>query len=143
MNNKIQSIIMRNLNEVKKVNNENITFDEQVEEIIKNIVARAEREVPEYGDFAPVREFMPNLDPGTTAVGKYGLSVYKMPKDVVPDPKKRYIEASAYVPTGDYKATLVLGSGDKKEVIEKIKSPEFPEKLNNAYAKLLDLLEQG
>jgi hypothetical protein len=64
-----------------------------------------------------------------------------MPKDVVEDPKKRYIQAAAYMPAGDYKATLVVGSGDKKEILEKLNSPDFPEKLNDAYAQLLELLE--
>lgn len=141
MDNKIQNINNKNIYEVKKVNNEKITFDDQVEQIIKDISARAEREVPEYGDFAPVTEFMPNLDKGTTAVSKYGLTIYKMPKDVVADPKKRYIQAAAYMPAGDYKATLVVGSGDKKEILEKLNSPDFPEKLNDAYAQLLELLE--
>ncbi len=142
MDNKIQNINTGNIYEVRSVANEDMTFDEQVSKIIKDILVRAEREVPEYGDFRPVREFMPNLDKGTTAVGKYGLSIYKMPKDVVPDPKQRFIEAAAYVPRGDYKATLIVDSGNKKEILEKIKDPEFAEKLNDAYAQLLDLLEQ-
>ena len=93
---------------VNKMQDEDISFQEQVDDLVERVTEKVEdnRIVPEYGDFSPVLEFIPNLDEENKTVGKYGLKIYKMPKDVVPDPKKRYIEASAYVPEGDYKATL-------------------------------------
>ena len=128
---------------VNKMQDEDISFQEQVDDLVERVTEKVEdnRIVPEYGDFSPVLEFIPNLDEENKTVGKYGLKIYKMPKDVVPDPKKRYIEASAYVPEGDYKATLVVGSGDKDEIIKQLKAPEFPEKLNRAYGELLEMLE--
>ena len=58
-------------------------FKEQVEQMLEKLIVRAEREVPEYGDFAPVTELFQNLDPGSQdIVGKFGLTILKLPKDV-------------------------------------------------------------
>ncbi|MCM1265718.1 MAG: hypothetical protein NC200_05920 [Candidatus Gastranaerophilales bacterium] len=131
---------------IKKMDNdmEDMTFQDQVDEIVQRVAEKVEdnRIVPEYGEFSPVNEFMPNYDESTSGVvGKYGLKVYKMPKDVVKDPKQRYIEAAAYMPAGDYKADMIVGSGYKDEILKQLRDPEFPEKLNKAYGELLDTLE--
>lgn len=127
-----------------KMDKEPANFQEQVDGLIESLYKRAEREVSEYGDFSPVTEFIPNLDKGTAStVGKYGLKIYKMPKDIVPDEKKRYIEAAAYEPAGDYKSDMIVGSGNKKEVLEILKSEDFAKNLNNAYAELLEVMKDS
>lgn len=145
MNYNINNLNVNNTNfhGVNKMGNKDISFQDQVDEMVAKITERAEdnRELPEYGDFSPVVEYMDNLDEDNDTVGKYGLKIYKMPKDVVEDPKQRYIEAAAYVPVGDYKATLVVGSGHKDEILKQLKSPDFPEKLNRAYGELVEMLE--
>jgi hypothetical protein len=74
---------------------------EEVNKIIELMIQQIVDHVPEYGDFAPVLEFFVNPDSRTQEfVGKYGLKVYKMPKDIVADPKMRYVEAAAYIPSG-------------------------------------------
>ncbi len=116
------------------------TFQDQVDALIARMLERTEREVPEHGDFCPVLEFFGNMDKETQdVVGKYGLKLYKMPKDVVADPKMRYLEAAAYAPGGGYKADLVVGSGTKEEIIALLKSADFPIELNKTFGKLLDI----
>ncbi|MBP3471777.1 MAG: hypothetical protein J6K41_06065 [Paraprevotella sp.] len=119
-----------------------ITFQDLVDALIEKILPRIEQEVPDYGAFYPVLELFDNLDEGTQhVVGKYGLKVYKMPPDIVADPAKRYVEAVAYEPGGNYKATLIVGSGNKTDIIALLLSEDFPEKLNRAFGKLLDMLK--
>ena len=135
----------KNINQTfgaKKVEESEMTFQDQVNEMVGKVADRVERYMPDYGEFSPIMEFTPNRDK-TLNIGKYGLKVYKMPKDVVEDPKQRYIEASVYMPAGDYKADMVVGAGNKKEVLEILKNPEFPEKINEAFGELVYTLENS
>ena len=129
------------LSGVNKMENE-ITFQEQLDEMVEKVTDRVDRYMPDYGEFSPIMEFTPNKD-NTLNVGKYGLKVYKMPKDVVEDPKRRYIEAAAYMPAGDYKADMILGAGEKTEILKILKDPEFKQRLNEAYGELIYTLENS
>mgnify|MGYP007013960958 CR=1 FL=1 len=67
-------------------------FKEQVEQTLVKLLMRAEREVPDYGDFIPVHEMFPNLDTKSQNIdGMYGLTILKLPQNVRSDPKRRYI----------------------------------------------------
>ena len=115
---------------------------EEVNKIIELLVQQVVDHVPEYGDFAPVMEFFVNPDSRTQEfVGKYGLKVFKMPKDIVPDPRTRYIEAAAYIPSGIYKSDCTVASGTKDEIIAIMQTPEFAEKLCETYLELGELFE--
>ncbi len=113
-------------------------FQDQVNDLIARLLARVDKEVPEYGDFAPLLEFFDNLDEGTQKhVSRYGLKLYKMPQDIEPDPKNRYLEAAAYLPGGAYKADLIVGHGHKEDIVALLNNVGFPTKLNRTYGKLL------
>lgn len=118
------------------------SFNDYLNVLISRVVDRIEKEMPDEGSFWDIVEMFDNPDEGSThVVGKYGLRVFKMRPDVVPDPKKRYVEACAYIPSGEYKATLMAGAGTKAEILAIIKDQKYIEQLNNTYAKLLDMLE--
>ncbi len=118
-----------------------ITFQDQVNTLLKVMIEHIEKDVPEYGNFIPILEFFNNLDEETQDIaGKYGLKIYKMPKDIDPDPKMRYLEAAVYEPGGSYKADMVVARGCNADIIAKIQEPEFPYRLNISYGKLLDAL---
>jgi hypothetical protein len=137
---KINSSKVNKLGGVKNVEKKVLSFRERITNMALKLAERAEREVPEYGDFKPVIEEIPNVvskDP----VDRYALSFYKMPKNVVPDPKTRYIDAIAYMSGGEYKMEVALESGNKDELIKTLKSPDFPEKLDYAYAQLLKAIK--
>ena len=126
---------------VDKKDNTAKTMEEHIAEMLKNL-SDQENYIAEYGDFAPVMEFFENPDPKTQEfVGKYGMKIYKMPKDVVPDPKKRYVEAAAYIPSGKYKADMTVGSGTKEEVLKLIRDPEFAKTLPKIYQELTEQFE--
>ncbi len=115
---------------------------EEVNKIIELMVQQVVDHVPEYGDFAPVMESFDNPDSRTQEfVGKYGMKVYKMPKDIVADPRTRYVEAAAYVPSAIYKSNCTVASGTKDEIIAIMQTPEFAEKLRETFLELAELFE--
>lgn len=118
------------------------SFQDYVDELLRRVISRVEAEMPETGSFSDIFELFCNPDVGTSdVVGKYGLHVYKMPSDIVPDPAKRYIQACAYIPSGAYKATLMVGSGTKAEILFLMKAPSYADKLNGTFGELLDMLQ--
>lgn len=135
---------VNNFTGVNRMDKEPENFQEQLNTMVKKLSKNAEYYVPEYGDFKPVMEFIPNLDKETSStVGKYGLKIYKMPKHIEPDEKMRYLEAAAYMPAGDYKADAIVGSGNKAEIIKLLNSEEFAKNLNYTYSELLDTVKNS
>lgn len=114
-------------------------------EIKKNVeimVQQIRNHVPEYGYFTRIFELFPNPYPRTQEyVGKFGLCVYKMPKDIEPDPKMIYLEACAYVPSGEYKACMSLCAFYKEQMIEELQREEFQKSLLKVYYDLVDIFE--
>jgi hypothetical protein len=82
----------------KKEYEECQSFQECVDELVWRTMKRIEVEMPDEGGFADIFELFCNPDVGTSdIVGKYGLHVFKMRADIVPDPAKRYVQARAYI----------------------------------------------
>lgn len=112
----------------------------EVKKVTETMIQQIRNHVPEYGDFAPVMEFFLNPDPHTEEyVGKYSLCIYKMPADVEPDPRMRYVEARAYVPSGQYKADICLIGDYKDKIIDALQKEDFHERLYKAYLELVDM----
>ena len=125
----------------KKEYEECQSFQECVDELVRRTVVRIKEEMPDKGSFSDIFELFCNPDDGTSdVVGKYGLHVFKMQSDIVPDPTKRYVQACAYIPSGAYKATLMAGSGRKAEILELMKEPSFADKLSCTFDELTDML---
>lgn len=126
----------------KKEYEECQTFLECVNELVRRTMTRIEEEMPDEGGFADILESFCNPDAGTSdVVGKYGLQVFKMRSDIVSDPKMRYVQACAYIPSGGYKATLMAGSGTKAEILALMKEPSYADKLDYTFGDLLDMLQ--
>ena len=118
------------------------SFQECVDELVRRTMVRIEEEMPDEGSFADIFELFCNPDADTSdVVGKYGLQVFKMRSDVEPDPAMRYVQACAYIPSAEYKATLMAGSGTKVEILALMKEPSYAEKLNYTFGELLDMLQ--
>ena len=126
----------------KKEYEECQSFQECVDELVRRTVVRIKEEMPDKGSFSDIFELFCNPDDGTSdVVGKYGLHVFKMQSDIVADPAMRYVQACAYIPSAAYKATLIVSSGTKAEILELMKEPSFAEKLNYTFGELLDMLQ--
>ena len=112
----------------------------EIKKIVEIMVQQTRDHVPESGDFAPIFEVFSNPDPALDEyVGKCGLKVYKMQKSSVPDPRKRYVEAAAYVPSGMYKSDCTVASGTKEEIIAIMQTEAFVEKLYESYNYFADI----
>ena len=116
-------------------------YIDDIDTLVERVLSRVEHEMPQSGYFAPVYENFYNNDEATKHIaGMFRLKVYKMPADIVPDPEKRYIEASVFDSGGCYKAEMLVGSGKKEEIMAIMKAEKFRMKLCDTYIKLLDML---
>ena len=116
-------------------------YIEEIDKLVERVLSRVEHEMPQSGYFAPVYENFYNNDEATKHIaGMFRLKVYKMPADIVPDPEKRYIEASVFDSVGCYKTEMLVGSGNKEEIMAIMKAEQFRMKLYDTYIKLLDML---
>ena len=116
-------------------------YIDAIDKLVEKVMSRIEQEIPRSGYFAPVYENFYNNDEATKHIaGMFRLKVYKMPADIVPDPEKRYIEASVFDSGGCYKAEMLVGSGKKEEIMAIMKAEKFRMKLYDTYIKLLDML---
>lgn len=116
-------------------------YIDDIDKLVEKVLSRIEHEMPKSGYFAPVYENFNNNDEATKHIaGMFRLKVYKMPADIVPDPEKRYIEASVFDRGGCYKAEMFVGSGNKEEIISIMKTEKFRLKLYDTYIRLLDML---
>lgn len=116
-------------------------YIDDIDTLVERVLSRVEHEMPQSGYFAPVYENFYNNDEATKHIaGMFRLKVYKMPADIVPDPEKRYIEASVFDSGGCYKAEMLVGSGKKEEIMAIMKAEKFRMKLYDTYIKLLDML---
>ena len=116
-------------------------YIDDIDTLVVRVLSRVEHEMPQSGYFAPVYENFYNNDEATKHIaGMFRLKVYKMPADIVPDPEKRYIDASVFDSGGCYKAEMLVGSGKKEEIMAIMKAEKFRMKLYDTYIKLLDML---
>ena len=115
------------------------SFEDYVLQLILRTLRRSEKEVPDDGDFPAVCETFTNVDVSTRSdASRYGLEIYKMPDDVQPDRTKRYLEAIAYEPSGQYRADMIVASGTIQTILETMQSESFLEKVVSVLCKLTD-----
>ena len=116
-------------------------YIEEIDKLVERVLSRVEHEMPQSGYFAPVYENFRNNDEATKDIaGLFRLSVYKMPASIVPDPEKRYIEASVFDSGGCYKTEMLVGSGNKESIVTLMKTEKFRMKLYDTYIRLRDML---
>lgn len=124
---------------IKKMPKVETTFEDKIQKMIKDLYTRAEREVPEYGDFKMVYEEFPNPEKSLCATD-FMLKIYKpITKD---SEKMRNLEAVAYNFPHPYKAERTLVHGTKKEVLDALKSKDLPEKLMEIFKNLAEHLSE-
>lgn len=111
---------------------------EHIEKMIKDVYARAEREVPEYGDFKMVYEEFKNPDKDLCATD-FMLKVVK--PNLKGYEKVRNLELVAYNLPMPYKAERIIATGSKEEILEKLKSKDLQTELEKAVRELSKNLE--
>ena len=127
-----------NLNELKKTMiktskiKEVKTMEQQVKKMVGDILRRAVREVPEYGDFAIVYEEFKNPDK-TLEATDFMLKIVKPPKNIEGHEKIRNIELVAYKLPLPYKVTRIIGTGTKDDVLKQLEAPEFIANVEDAF----------
>ncbi len=115
------------------------TMEEHIKKMVQDILARAEREVPEYGDFAPVYEEFKNPLRELCATD-FMLKITKPPKHIENHEKKRYLEVIAYKLPTPIKSTQIIAVGEKEDILSKLKDKETLEKINKVVRELSENL---
>lgn len=122
-------------NSVKEIK----TMEEQIKKMINDVLKRAEREVPEYGEFAPVYEEFKNTDKELIATD-FMLKITKPPKNIENHQTRRYLEVVAYKLPAPYKTSRIIASGTKDEILNALKDETLCEKIDKAARELSDNL---
>ena len=131
----ISSIKNQGIKNMKKLeqNLENYT-----NKMVDKLLARAEREVPEYGSFKLVYEEFKNPDKNLQATD-FMLKISK--PENAPNEKLRFLEAVAYDLPKPYIAQRVLASGEKSEILNSLKDSNFKRDLPQTFKNLSEELE--
>lgn len=127
-----------NFKGIKQMPQEELTFNEEVQKMVQNLSARAEREVPEYGNFKEVFEIVPNKDKNARALG-YALKIRK--PLIKGDEKLRGLEAVVYDSRSDYMCERVIAKGSKEDILKVLQDKDLVNKLEVAYVELSKNLE--
>ncbi len=129
-----------NFKGIKKMNKEIQTLETSIKKFVKTLANRAEREVPEYGDFAPVYEQFQNPDKSLVATD-FMLKISKPPKNIANHEKIRNLEVVAYKLPLPYKAERIIATGNKEDILKKLQSEEVLGEIHKAVKSLSDNLE--
>lgn len=109
---------------IKPVKGEGKSMEQSLKKMVNQILVRAEREVPEYGDFAPVYEEIKNISQSLCPTD-YVLKISKLPKEIKNNETTRVLELVAYKLPAPYKASRAIAYGTKEEILNQLKSEEI------------------
>lgn len=129
-----------NFRGIKNMDKELKTLDNGIKHIIQELGNRAEREVPPYGDFAPVYEQFANPDK-TLCVSDFMLKIVKPPSSIEGHERIRNLALVAYKLPSAYKAEMIISTGNQKEILQTLKSPDLLDKVKDAAKNLAYSME--
>ena len=117
-----------NFNSLKTKTGEVKKMEEHIKNMVENLLKRAEREVPEYGDFKVVFEEFKNPDK-TLCVSDFLLKIVKAPKNLAGHEKLRNLELVAYKLPSPYMAECLLATGSKEDILKQLQSNDLLTKI--------------
>ncbi len=129
-----------NFKGMKNMNKEIKSLENCIKSSLTMLRIRAEREVAEFGDFAPVYEQFANPDKSLCATD-FMLKISKPPKNIEGHEKIRNLEVVAYKLPHPYKAERIIAAGNKEEILKQLKSDEVYSKIESAVKSLSHDLE--
>jgi len=139
--NKIEKFLKKDV--IMKETFEPNPLDISLEKMVMSLRKRCEREISEYGDFAPVVERYINKDSSIYA-GNIYLKCYQPPKIIENYQKKRYLELVIETPSGVSNSSVALKGGSKKDILETLKNEDFAfEVINKAKEVISDLKDMA
>lgn len=113
---------------------------ELVKKHFNQIKLRAEREVPDYGDFASVYERFANPDNNFKA-SDFIIKIVKPPKNITNNEKIRNLEIVAYNLPSTYKASAIIATGTKEELLKKFNDENICKEIEMGLKSLAKDLE--
>lgn len=95
-------------------------FKDTLSTLQDNMLKRCELEVPEYGDFARVKETLANNDEKI-----YAGDVSLICEPAEDNPKKRYLMYNQQNPQNRKGLSCLVASGEKQDIIDALKDKDF------------------
>lgn len=123
------------INNMKKVEQ---NLESNIENMVKKLFARAEREVPEYGSFKLVYEEFKNTDKNLNATD-FMLKISK--PQGAENEKLRFLEAVAYDLPKPYISERLIASGNKEDILKALKNDNLKTELAEVFKNLAKKLE--
>ena len=113
-------------------------MEEKIKKMIKDILAR-EREVYEYGDFAPVYEEFKNTDKELLATD-FMIKIYHISDEN--SKTKRALELLAYKLPTPYRATQIIETGTKEDILNKLRDNNLCKEVDTIFRRLSKRFEE-
>ena len=110
-------------------------MDDHIKKMVHDLFARAEREVPEYGDFKVVFEEFKNPDKSLCATD-FMLKIVKPSKNIKDHEKIRNLELVAYKLPTPFMAERVIASGTKYDILKQLQDDKIFEKIKDGIKSL-------
>lgn len=118
---------------------EDILTVHQLIDVVEKLRQRVERELDPSGTYAPIWEEIKNTNPDVP-VRSFRLSVFFMKTDSVPLQRSHFIEAAVFPVECGYKADMLMSVGNKKKILDYLRTKDLIERLMGAYPYLVELL---
>lgn len=115
-------------------------LDINLEKMTSSLKNRCEREVAEYGDFAPVVEKYENKDKDLYA-GTIELVCRKPDKSIEDHNTSRYLEVVVKNPQGFRQLSSLIACGEKTEIMEKLSDDNFFLQVKGHVNRMIDKLD--
>lgn len=116
------------------------SFEDNITNLITNLKNRAEREVCEYGSFAPVNEKFQVKD-AKLLVDKLILRITPLPRELKSEvenfEKLRYLELVGVSQNGT-RDRLILKRGTKEEILKKLEEKDLSDNLQKTIKEISD-----
>ena len=141
MDNKINQVKTNNVNfsGVKPKPAEVLNMEEKIKKIIENLLKR-DREIAEYGDFAPISETFKNTEKELCA-SDFGIKIFQAPEGIEDRETQRAAQLVAYKYPTPFFAKKMLAFGTKNEILEKLSQKDLYKEIKQTFIEMSKALE--
>ncbi len=133
-----------NFKGTQKMDTQPETIEDFAKSAVKNLSSRAEREVPQDGDFAPVIERYVNHNPDVYA-NEMRLQIVPLPQSLKNEPnynQLRYLQAVVKSPL-EQPNRCVLACGTKNDILKTLNEENFAEHVTAKFDELAEDLRMN
>lgn len=124
----------------RKKNKEIKSMDSEIQTAINKLLQRAEREMPEYGDFAPISEKFENRNENLN-IGEPSIKIVYA--NFSKDKTLKRLELEIPSKTGKSSANVAMELADKKAILKALSDKNLANRINDNIQNASSALEDG